>query len=244
MRFSGRCYLPLALTVVAGGCGAVRSQATTLGTDVIGAVREKEPELFELQRQLADSMGSFLGRAVEDKVLTRASGVWDTMLLRMNDQSRAVVGRLAEGVERDLNRSLQVTLTENLDLARASVGPLIDTTLASLEAGMRGRLRPLLIHLIAEAADSVSDRIESLDRKLSQSPTGKNVARVLYVLLGLLGVIVIGGGLAWRRSDVRTRRAFREVTARLQAAAPFQREAVQQDLRNKGFDRQADWLNQ
>ena len=242
MCHPGRCYLLVCTALVLSACGAVRSQATNLGTDVVAAVREKEPELFELQRQLADSMGSFLGRAVEDKVLIRASGVWDTMLLKMNEQSRAVVGGLAQGVERDLNRSLQITLAENLGLARADLAPLIDTAIATLEAGVRGRLRPVLIQVIGEAADSVSSRIARLDSTVSRSPTGERAVRAVYGLVILLGVVLVAGGLAWRRNQVRNRRAFQALSSRLQAAAPFQRDALQQDLRNRGFDQQADWL--
>jgi hypothetical protein len=51
-----------------------------------------------------------------------------------------------------------------------------------------------------------------------------------------------GGGLAWRRNEVRNKQAFRAAKAALESAAPFQKESVQQTLRNQGFSRQADWL--
>jgi hypothetical protein len=216
-----------------------------MGTDVVGAVRETEPELFELERHLADSMGSFLGRAVEDKVLSRASGVWDTMLLKMNDQSRAVVGRLAEGVERDLNRSLQVLLSENLDLTSDEGAALVDRLLATAtsRAGpLIDSLRGPLIKLISEAGDTLSSRLIIVDRTLARSETGKGVVRTLWGLVIGLAVIVIGGGLAWRRNDVRNRQAFRAARAALESTAPVQRDVVQQVLRDQGFNRQADWL--
>lgn len=216
----------------------------------MSAVREQEPELFEVERQLADSAGSFVGRSIEDKVLTRASGVWDTMLIKLDDQSKSVVGRLAQGVERDLNRSLQVTLSENLDLvnhqldsvfatAHTNVGPLVDDAMSSLELGIQDRLRPVLIRVIGEAADSMSSRILALDRKLAHSETGKQVSTVLIVLASILGVTVIGGGLVWHRSAARTREAFQVA---LSTAAPIQREAAKAQLRDKGYGRQADWL--
>lgn len=237
-----RCFLPLAVTVAVGGCGAVRSQATNLGSDVVGAVRERQPELFEIERQLADSMAAFVGRAVEDKVLSRASGVWDTMLLKLNEQSKAVVGQLAQGVERDLNRSLQVMLSENLDLTSRESEDMINTLLASAAAKVGplvDSLRPQVIRLISEAGESLSSRLVVVDRSLAESRTGKGLVRALWGSLIGLGVIVIGGGLAWRRTDKRNRRAFQ---AALQATPPLQREAVQQVLRNQGFDRQADWV--
>ena len=247
----------LAVALTGAACGSVRSKATTLGSDVIASVRDQEPELFEIERRLADSAGAFVGRAVEDKVLARASGVWDTMLLKLNDQSKAVVGRVAQGVERDLNRSLQVMLAENLELAdargqrivasvfenaRGNVGPLVDTVMASMVIGLRDKLRPELIKVIGEAADSVSRRVKALDEQLAQSETGKGVGRLLWGLVIGLGVVVIGGGLAWRRSSTRTREAFRVAKAELEKIAPFHRETVEQQLRNRGFARQADWL--
>lgn len=242
MFSSTRCLFPLAVAIALGGCGAVRSQATTLGSEVVGAVREKQPELFEIERTLADSMAAFIGRAVEDKVLSRASGVWDTMLLKLNEQSRAVVGQLAQGVERDLNRSLQVMLSENLDLTTRQGEELVNRLLASatVKVGpLVDSLRPQVIRLISEAGESLSSRLVIVDRNLAESRTGKGLVRALWGSLIGLGVIVIGGGLAWRRTEKRHRRAFQ---AALQAAPPFQRDAVQQVLRNQGFDRQADWL--
>lgn len=257
MRFTVRCNLLLLTVALATGCGSFRSKAATLGSDILASVRDRQPELFELERQLADSAGAFVGRAVEDKVLTRASGVWDTMLLKLNDQSRAAVGRVAQGVERDLNRSLQVMLSENLELAdakgrrivtsilddaRGNLGPLVDTTMGSLAAGIRERLRPVLIDVLGEAADSVSKRIAALDRQLAESETGKGVSRLLWGLVIGLGVVVIGGGLAWRRSFTRNREAFQVTKSALESAPPFHREAVEQQLRDLGFHKQADWL--
>jgi hypothetical protein len=234
-----RFYLLVVLTLAIGGCGAVRSQATTLGSDVVGAMRETQPELFEIERQLADSMAGFVGRAVEDKVLSRASGVWDTMLFKMNEQSKVVVGRLAQGVERDLNRSLQVMLSENMDLATEKAAPLVDTLMRSLERGMRNQLQPVLIEILTRAGDSARIQLRLIDSIASTSRTGKQVSRMLYILLAGLAVTVIGGGFAWRRKTVRTREAFKLALA---SAAPVQRQAAQQDLRNQGFSREADWL--
>jgi hypothetical protein len=243
MPHIARLHLLIALTLATGGCGAaVRSQATTLGDDVVGAMRETEPELFEIERRLADSMAGFVGRAFEDKVLSRASGVWDTMLLKMNEQSRVVVGGLAQGVERDLNRSLQVMLSENMELATRQASPLIDTAMSALERGMRDKLQPVLIEILKQAADSASGRLSAIDSMLAQSRTGKQASKVLYILLAGLGVIIIGGGLVWRRNEVRNKQAFRAAKAALESGAPFQRDAVQQTLRNQGFTRQADWL--
>jgi hypothetical protein len=230
------------MTLALGGCGAVRNQATTLGSDVVGAVREQQPELFEIERTLADSMAAFMGRAVEDKVLSRASGVWDTMLLKMNEQSKVVVGQLAQGVERDLNRSLQVMVSENLDLTSRESEDLVNTLLASAAnkvGPLLDSIRPQVIRLISEAGESLSSRLVIVDRNLAESKTGKGLVRALWISLIGLGVIVIGGGLAWRRTEKRNRKAFQ---AALQATPPFQREAVQQVLRNQGFDRQAEWL--
>lgn len=251
---AARSGLRLALAFSLAACGTVRTQATNVGTEVVEALREKEPELFEIERQLADSAGNFIGRAIEDKVLTRASGVWDTMLLKMNEQSTVIMSRIAQGVERDLNRSLQVMLSENLELtnrqgallldtvfanARSNLGPLLDEAMIKLELGMRDRLRPVLIQVIGEAADSVSRRIKSLDRELAESDTVSTVSRLLWGLVAGLGIVVIGGGLAWRRATVRTRQAFRVAMA---STPPIQRDAAQAQLRNQGFDRQADWL--
>ena len=234
------------------GCNSFRSKATTLGSDVLAAVRDQQPELFEIERQLADSAGAFVGRAIEDKVLARATGVWDTMLLKLNDQSKAVVGRVAQGVERDLNRSVQVMLSENLELADArgrrivasvfenakgNLRPMVDSTMVSLSAGIREKLRPVLIEVIGEAADSVSRRIAALDRQLSQSETGRGVSRFLIALVAGLGVVVIGGGLAWRHTAIRNREAFRVATASLPSIS---REAIGQKLRDLGFQKQAD----
>ena len=230
-----RCYLLLVQTVAMAGCGAVRSQTSTLGSEVIGSVREKEPELFEIERTLADSMGSFMGRAVEDKVLTKASGTWDTMLLKMNEQSKVMVGQLAQGVERDLNRSLQVMLSENMDLASRRTGPLVDDLMSTLEKGMRQRLQPVLVDVLKQAREE----LRITDSMLSESRAAKKGTTVLYIVLAALGIIVIGGGFAWRRKTVRTREAFKLALA---STAPVQREAAQQNLRSKGFGREADWL--
>jgi hypothetical protein len=238
------------LALALAGCGAVRTQATNVGTDVVGALREKQPELFEIERQLADSAGTYIGRAVEDKVLTRASGVWDTMLLKMNEQSSAVVGRIAQGVERDLNRSLQVLLSENLELANREGASLVDSVFAKarnglpqlirdLKIGIDEELRPVLIRVIGEASDSVSRRIKTLDKELAESDTVGRVSELVWVVIGGLIIMIIGGGLVWRRNTVRTRDAFRVAMA---STPPIQREAVQAQLRNRGFDRQADWL--
>jgi hypothetical protein len=239
------------------GCGGVRNKATTLGNDIIAGLKDQEPELFELERRLADSAATFVGRAVEDKVLTRASGVWDTMLLKVNDQSRLVVGRMAQGVERDLNRSLQVTLDENFRLAdssgrvmvarlvnsalgaaRANSQPMIDEVMAALEKGLRGRLRPVLIEVIGEAGDSLARRIDALDSMLAKSKTGRGVSNLLWGLVIALGIIVIGGGIVWRRHTARTQRAFKVAMNATTSSKP----AVQQELRRQGFGRQADWL--
>ena len=234
-----RCYLLLVQTVAMAGCGAVRSQTSTLGSEVIGSVREKEPELFEIERTLADSMGSFMGRAVEDKVLTKASGTWDTMLLKMNEQSKVMVGQLAQGVERDLNRSLQVMLSENMDLASRRTGPLVDDLMSSLEKGMRDKLQPVLVEILAQAGDSARAQLGRIDTLTSKSPTIKKLKTFVYILLAGIGVIVIGGGLAWRRKTVRAQQALKLALA---SAAPVQLEHAQQDLRTKGFGREADWL--
>jgi hypothetical protein len=237
-----RFYLPLAVALALGGCGAVRSQATNLGSDVVGAIREKEPELFEIERQLADSMAAFVGSAVEDKVLSRASGVWDTMLLKVNEQSRVIVGQLAQGVERDLNRSVQVMLSENLDLADRRGGAVVDTVFARAVASigpLMDTLRPELTLLVEEVTGVLSKRLKELDKQLKESETGKALVDVVWLIVGGLALTVIGGVLAWRLTEKRNRRAFQ---AALQATPPFQREAVQQVLRNQGFDRQADWL--
>jgi hypothetical protein len=237
-----RFYLPLAVALALGGCGAVRSQATNLGSDVVGAIREKEPELFEIERQLADSMAAFVGSAVEDKVLSRASGVWDTMLLKVNEQSRVIVGQLAQGVERDLNRSVQVMLSENLDLADRRGGAVVDTVFARAVASigpLMDTLRPELTLLVEEVTGVLSKRLKELDKQLKESETGKALVDVVWLIVGGLALTVIGGVLAWRLTEKRNRRAFQ---AALQATPPFQREAVQRVLRNQGFDRQADWL--
>jgi hypothetical protein len=237
--------IPMVMMLMLSGCGAFRSQATTLGTDVIGAVREKEPELFEIERQLADSMGAFLGQAVDDKVLSRASGVWDTMLVKMNEQSRIMVGQLAQGVERDLNRSVQVMLSENLDLAHQRGGLIIDEVF-SKAAGNIGplmdSLRPELTQVVEEVTTLLLKRIRELDEQLSQSPSGKRLVDVVWLVVAGLAVTVIGGGLAWRRNEVRNREAFRAAKAALESSGPSQAQTVQQTLRDQGFHRQADWL--
>jgi hypothetical protein len=234
-----RFYFLLAQTVAMAGCGAIRSQTTTLGSDVIGSVREKEPELFEIERTLADSLGSFMGRAVEDKVLTKASGTWDTMLLKMNEQSKVMVGQLAQGVERDLNRSLQVMLSENMDLASRNAGPLVDTLMSHLQQGMRDKLQPVLVDILKQATDSAKRNLREIDSLIGGGTIVKQGTTALYIALAALAVIVIGGGFAWRRKTVRAQQALKLALA---SAAPVQLEHAQQDLRSKGFGREADWL--
>ncbi len=85
-------------------------------------------------------------------------------------------------------------------------------------------------------------RIRELDEQLSQSPSGKRLVDVVWLVVIGLAVTVIGGGLAWRRNEVRNRQAFRAAKAALESSGPFQAQAVQQTLRNQGFHRQADWL--
>jgi hypothetical protein len=136
-------------------------------------------------------------------------------------------------------------LSENFDLTSKKSDELVNTLLASAAAGVGplvDSLRPQVIRLISEAGESLSSRLIVVDRDLAESKTGKGVIRTLWGLVIGLGVIVIGGGFAWRRNDVRNREAFRAARAALESTAPFQRDAVQQVLRNQGFDRQADWL--
>ncbi len=139
--------LPMALMLMLSGCGAFRGQAATLGTDVIGAVAKRSLRSSQIERRLADSMGAFLGRAVDDKVLSRASVVWDTMLVKMNEQTRIVVGQSAQGVERDLNRSVQVMLSDNFDLAHQKGGLIIDDVFSKAA----GNIRPLMDSLLTGA---------------------------------------------------------------------------------------------
>lgn len=242
MPRTARCYFILAVMLALGGCGAIRNQATTLGSDVVGAVRETQPELFEIERTLADSMAGFLGRAIEDKVLSRASGLWDSMLIKLNEQSRVVVGQLAQGVERDLNRSVQVMLSENLELADQKGGEVVNNVFSDAEDNIEplmNKLRPQLTQLVNEVTGVLSVRLRELDKQLAESETGKTVVDVVWLVVAGLAVTVIGGGLAWRRTEKRNRQAFQ---AALQATPPFQRDAVQQVLRTQGFNRQAEWL--
>ncbi len=208
-----------------------------------------------MQRRLADSAGVFLGRAVEDQVLVRARGLWDTLLLKANDQTGVLIGRVARGVEHDLNRSLQVALDENLAIADARTrrligsalesatagsGPLIDAVMASAELGIRERLRPVLIEVVAEAADSLSTRIRTLDRILAESETGKRISGLAYGIIAALGGVVVLGGLVWRRSEHRHRMALREAGDALRTFGVPQQDAVVDRLRRRGFNRQAD----
>jgi hypothetical protein len=172
------------------------------------------------------------------------------MLLKMNDQSSVLVGRIAQGVERDLSRSLQVLLYENLELANREGASLVDSVFAKaraglpelirdLKTGIDEELRPVLIRVIGEASDSVSRRIKTLDKELAESDTVGRVSQLVWVVIVGLIIMIIGGGLVWRRNTVRTREAFRVAMA---SAPPLQREAVQAQLRDQGFQRQADWL--
>jgi hypothetical protein len=249
--------LALVMATTAAGCAGLRTEASDLGGDVVAAVREQEPELFDIEQRLADSMGAYLGRTVEDQVLLRARGTWDTMLLRLNEESRQVMGRVALGVERDVNRSLQVALDENLRLAdsatrrlvvsalagaREGAQPLIDDVMASLERGLRDRFRPVLLDVMNEVGDSLVSRIQVIDSTLAESRTGRRVSVLLYVVMATLGVIVIAGGLIWRRGERRHRQALQAAGAALQQLGAGQRAAVADELRSRGFGRQADWL--
>lgn len=233
------------------GCGGLRSQATNLGSDVIDGLKAKEPELFDIERRLADSMASFVGQAVDVAVLSKAKGTWDTMLTRLNAESKVVIGRVAQGVERDLNNSIQVLVGENLELAenrlrgttsrlveqiRKDADPVVDGLAASLERAMRDRLRPVLIEIIAEASDSVARRVQALDRLVARSETGKQASRLLWGgLIGLGGLVVVGG-LVWRRNSQREREAWEEVRKGL---APGQRGVIKEQLEQHGFGGQA-----
>ena len=241
--------------VLLAGCSGVRSQATVLGSEVIAGVKATEPELFDIERRLADSMASFLGQAVDAAVLTRARGTWDTMLVRLNAESKVVVGQLAQGVERDLNRSIQVLVGENLELAesrlrrttgrliddaRRDADPLVDGLASSLERAMRDRLRPVLIEIISEASDSVARKVQAIDRLVATSETGKQASRLLWGALIGLGGIVVAGGLVWRRNSLRDRAAWQEIRNEL---APGQRGALKEKLERQGYGGQAKRLD-
>mgnify|MGYP001359792790 CR=1 FL=1 len=244
------CWVLLAV-----GCGGLRNQATTLGSEVVAGVKATEPELFDIERRLADSMASFVGQAIDAAVLTKAKGTWDTMLARLNSESKVVVGRVAQGVERDLNRSIQVLVGENLELAenrlsgttqrlvaqaRRDADPLIDGLASSLERAMRDRLRPVLIEIITEASDSVARRVQALDRLVARSETGKQASRLMWgSLLGLGGVVAVGG-LIWRRNSMRDRAAWDEIRKGLD---PGQRGVLKEKLEQQGLEGQAKRLD-
>lgn len=226
--------LVLLLAASGMGCGGVKSQATSLGRDVVDALRSLEPEIFDIERRLADSAGVFIGRAVEQNVLARASGVWDSMLLRANEESRVIIRNVAQGVETDLNRSLQVLLQENLAVARTegaaaadqvvqsamlslrrNVDPLVETMSLSLARAMREELGPVMLEVINATADSLTRRVTVLDSLLADSETGRKASRTLWgVVIGLAGVLLVGGLWLRRERIWRRKRLAYDATIR------------------------------
>lgn len=222
-----RLWAVVGLAATVSSCGLGRSVGRGVGAGAVDALVGRDTTLIRVERQLADSAGTFLGRAMARAVFEPARAAADTIGELASARADGVAVRLAQRIETDLDQSLQRLLTNNLDLldrrggglAGATARQFVDVigsglgevlgqagdslarrTVRGLALGLRSELEPVLHDVMQAVTDSLRNRILQVDSTVVRSQT---VSGAKYTVLGgtavaLLGLSVIALG-NWRR---------------------------------------------
>lgn len=222
-----RLWAVVGLAATVSSCGLGRSVGRGVGTGAVDALVGRDTTLISLEQQLADSAGTFLGRAMARAVFEPARAVADTIGQLALARADSAAVRLAQRVETDLDESLQRLLTDNFDLldrrgsglAGATARQFLDVigrelsevlgqagdslaqrTVRGLALGLRSELEPVLHEVMQAVTDSLRNRIRQVDSTVARSQT---VGGVKYTLLGGIAIVLLGLGVIgvghWRR---------------------------------------------